>query len=292
MSDRNQKPLVGNFTPSDWNWAAKRVEELCKKVHVTDALSLFFKKVVFSAISGRHGMRASGVWLLGESGSGKTTAIKKCMQELSRDDRLDSSIPSILLPLLPGPTMHTIVRGLLGKLKYPFANARTFGERAELLFDVIRKKNIRVIFIDEVQHIVALNRTANQVEIRDFFKRLLDETNVCLVLSGLPVAKKLREQDQQLASRMSGEVVLTCNFSDPEGRALVEALIDLSPIQFEPSACERVLNAFAARDKANLRVISAVIEEATKIAALMRSISVDESHVLQAFGLTFLRASE
>ena len=284
----NEKSYAGDFTPSDWAWAAKKVKELYEKIHETDALTIFFKKVLFSARSGTHGLPASGCWLFGEAGSGKTTALKECRRLLSQDVNLDSGTPSILLTLLPSPTMHTIVRGLLAQLKYPFAHARTFGERAELLFDVLRKKQVRVIFIDEIQHVVEGNRNANRVEIRDFFKRLLDETNCCLVLSGLPSARKLREQDQQLATRVPGEVLLTINFSKPEGREFIAALLRLGPIPFAESASEKIQDVFSMRDAASARLVAQVIEEATKVAALMRSQTVLDAHIFHAFRLTLL----
>jgi hypothetical protein len=286
MSD--QTSPAGKFTPSDWAWAAKKVKELYAKIHETEALRIFFKKVTYSARSGAHGMPASGVWLFGDAGSGKTTALTECRRLLSEDTDLDSATPSILLTLLPSPTMHTIVRGLLAQLKYPFANARTFGERAELLFDVLRKKQVRVVFVDEIQHVIEGNRTANRVEIRDFFKRLIDETNVCLVFSGLPSARKLREQDQQLASRVPGEVLLTTNFSKPEGREFISALLQLGPIPFADSASEKIQDVFSLREVASARLVSQVIAEATKIAALMRSPAVLDAHVLHAFRLTLL----
>lgn len=280
------------FSFDDWAWAAKKVSELSSSFHETVALRIFLKKVEYGARSAAFGMQASGVWLFGEAGSGKTTALRECERRLKAATDLDSQQPVLYLPLLPSPTMHSIVRDLLLLLKYPFSNSRTFTERAAILFEAIRRKRVRAILIDEVQHVVEGNRTANQTEIRDFFKRLIDETNVCLVLSGLGTAKKLRTNDEQLASRLPAEVKLNLNYSQEEGLAFVSALLEGAPLAFDRDAFEHVVDVIRAREKASARLVARVVEEATKAAALSRSPTVMLVHVQHSVSFTFLRAEE
>lgn len=280
------------FSADDWAWAAQKVGALSATFHETAALTLFLKKVEYGARSAAYGMRASGVWLFGEAGSGKTTALNECKRRLKAADDLDSDLPVMLLTLLPGPTMHSIVRDLLQHLKYPFANSRTFSERAGILFEALKKKRVRVIMLDEIQHIVEGNRTTNQTEIRDFLKRLMDETNVCLVLCGIQSGKKLRSNDEQLASRVPAEVTLSTNYSLKEGQAFVAALLSNVPLPFETDASDRVVEAITTREKASARLLARVIEEATKAAALTRATSVTLLHVTHAINFTFLRAQE
>ncbi len=282
----------GSYTPDDWRWAAKQLNLLVSKFHETDALRLFLKKVANGARSATYGMPASGVWIFGEAGSGKTTALLECARRLQAMDDLDSDLPALFLPLLPAPTMHSLVRDLLLLLKYPFATSRTFSERAGILFEALRKKRVRAVLLDEVQHVVEGNRVVNQVEIRDFLKRLIDETNVCLVLSGIPSARKLRDNDEQLASRVPAEVTLSTNYSQADGEAFIASMLSGAPLRFDAAAAETIVEAIVAREKASARLLARVIEEATKVAALNRSETVQLVHVTHAINFTFLRAQE
>ena len=160
------------------------------------------------------------------------------------------------------------------------------------LFEALKKKRVRAIMIDEVQHVVEGNRSVNQVEIRDFLKRLIDETNVCLVLSGIPSAKKLRDNDEQLASRVPAEVTLSMNYSLVEGQAFVASILSGAPLRFDAAASEKVVEAITTREKASARLLARVIEEAIKAAALSRSETVALVHVTHAISFTFLRAEE
>jgi Cdc6-like AAA superfamily ATPase len=286
----NPNDSSNSFTPEDWKWAADQVALLSAQFHETGALRLFLKKVANGARSAAYGMRASGVWIFGEAGSGKTTALLECARRLEAMADLDSDLPALFLPLLPGPTMHSLVRDLLLRLKYPFATSRTFTERAAILFEALKKKRVRAILIDEVQHVVEGNRVVNQVEIRDFLKRLIDETNVCLVLSGIPSATKLRDNDEQLASRVPAEVTLSADYSLAEGQDFVSAMLSGAPLRFEADASERIVESIVAREKASARLLARVIEEATKAAALSRSKTVKLVHVTHAISFTFLRA--
>jgi len=280
------------FAPSDWRRAAQQIALLSAQFHETSALKLFLNKVANGARSSAYGMPASGAWIFGDPGSGKTTALVEAKRRVEAMSDLDSEQPVLFLPLLPGPTMHSLVRDLLLQLKYPFASSRTFTERALLLFQALKMRRVLVIMLDEVHHVVAGNRSSNQVEVRDFLKRLLDETNVCLVLSGIPISTKLRDNDDQLASRLPAEVTLSTNYSTGEGKAFVEAVLKGAPLPFEAAASEKVIEDLTNREKSSARLLAKVVEEATKAAALFSSPTVKLVHVVHAINTTFLRAQE
>lgn len=281
-----------SFTPSDWRRAAQQVALLSAHFHETSALKLFLNKVANGARSCAYGMPASGVWLFGDPGSGKTTALLEAQRRVEAMSDLDSEQPVLFLSLLPGPTMHSLVRDLLLKLNYPFANSRTFTERASLLFQALKRRRVLVIMLDEVHHVVEGNRPTNQVEVRDFLKRLLDETNVCLVLCGIPRATKLRDNDDQLASRLPADVTLSTNYSTAEGKAFVDAVLKGSPLPFEEAASEKVVEDLTNRTKASARLLAKVVQEAIKAASLFSSRTVTLVHVVHAINTTFLRAQE
>ena len=285
------KPKVV-FDGANWLEAAGQVLQMAETFHETPALELFLKRVDYGAMSVAHGLPAEGVWLFGAAGAGKSTALKEACRRLSDRPELRSRRSALLITLLPGPTMYSIVRQLLLALDYPIASSRTFVERVDVLFEAIRSAQVRVIFIDEIQHVCEGNRTANLREIRDFLKRLVDETNVCLILAGIDSAKPLQQSDEQLASRISGELTLRFDFKGNETKAFGRAVLAGSPIPFTADAVEAVLEVLAKREAASPRILVKIGREAIKIAALTKSPAVEVLHVAHAVSLLFLGHSE
>ncbi|CAN7715734.1 TniB family NTP-binding protein [Variovorax sp. LjRoot175] len=280
------------FDGATWLEAAVQVLQMAEKFHETPALELFLKRVEYAAMSVAHGLPAEGVWLFGAAGAGKSTALKEACRRLSARPGLRSTRSALLITLLPGPTMYSIVRQLLLALDYPISSSRTFVERVDVLFEAIRSAHVRVIFIDEVQHVCEGNRVAHLREIRDFLKRLVDETNVCLILAGIESAKPLQKSDEQLASRISGELTLRFDFKGNETKAFGRAVLAGSPIPFTADAVEAVLEFLARREGASPRLLVKIGREAIKIAALTKSSTVEVPHVTHAVSLLFLGQPE
>ena len=156
------------FDGKTWIEAAGHVLQMEEQFHETPALELFLKRVDYAAMSVAYGLPAEGIWLFGAAGAGKSTAMKEACRRLSTKPELCSRRSALLIALLPGPTMHSIVRQLLLALDYPISSSRTFVERVDVLFEAIRSNHVRVIFIDEIQHVCEANRMAHLREIRDF----------------------------------------------------------------------------------------------------------------------------
>lgn len=276
------------FDGKTWIEAAGQVLQMEEQFHETPALKLFLKRVDYAAMSVAYGLPAEGIWLFGAAGAGKSTAMKEACRRLSTKPELRSARSALLIALLPGPTMHSIVRQLLLALDYPISSSRTFVEHVDVLFEAIRSTHVRVIFIDEIQHVCEGNRIAHLREIRDFLKRLVDETNVCLILAGIDSAKPLQKSDEQLASRISGELTLRFDFKTNDTKAFGRAVLAGSPIRFTADAVEAVLEFLANRDSASPRLLVKVGREAVKIAALTKSATVEVVHVVHAVSLLFL----
>jgi hypothetical protein len=289
MSNSNH---AQSLTPADWQRAATVVSQRSSCFHELAATKLFLKKIEAAARGARYGMQASGGWLMAPSGSGKTRTLLACQHMLVRQTDLDTEVPFISITLLPAPTMHTIARDLLSALRYPFANSNNFSERANLLFNGLKNRRVRAVFIDEAHHIVEGNGTSNQRDIRNLLKRLLDETNVCLVMSGLESLKKLRDSDAQLRSRLPAEVVLKTALDEEDGRIISDQLVEGSPIAFTAEARALLKTSTTQRVGMTLREYCAVLDESVKVAALGGAPAVGETHVRHAVGFVFLTGSD
>lgn len=282
----------GKFSEADWSLAAMQVRRLSGGLCETPALTLFFKRVETSAISAAFGIPTEGVWLFGSPGSGKTTAAMEVRRRLDCAELLSKSVrPTLYLSLLPHPTMYSIVRGLLTILQYPFAPSTRFDELVPILFGALRSLGVRVILIDEVQHICEGNRPTILREILDLFKRLFDVANVCLVLIGTESAQKLKDADAQLASRMPGEIRLKFDFQRKEAQAFASKLIKGTPgTEFTPKAIEAVLDLLSTREDATTRLLSKIVRESVLVAALTKSPIIDVAHVRHAIGIVLLKS--
>jgi len=276
------------FDAYEWGSAAHQVLQMADFFFETPQLQLFLKRVEYAAISAAYGLPAEGLWLFGGAGAGKTTALKEATRRLRESVLLSSRCPSILIALLPNPTMHSMVRDLLRVLQYPYSASKTFDERVDILFEAIRSRGIRVLMIDEVQHTCLRNRPANLCEIRDFLKRLIDETNVCLVLAGIVSARQLVEGDEQLASRLPAEIKLKVDFNTEDGKALAQGIISGAPLVFSAGAKETLVSFMAKSPNPSIRLLAKIAREAVKIALLTKASFVDTPHVQHAICFTLL----
>lgn len=282
------------FSEADWRLAAAQVRRLAGILCETPALTLFFKRVETSAISAAFGIRTEGIWLFGKPGFGKTTAATEACRRLDCAAFLSKSVrPTVFLSLLPHPTMHTIVRGLLKALQYPFAPSARFDDLVPILFNALRVQGVRVILIDEVHHICVGNRPTVLREVLDFFKRLFDEANVCLVLVGTEAARALKHADGQLASRISGAITLKLDFQRKDGQTFATDLMMRTPgAQFTSQAIEAVLGTLSTHEDATVRLLSKIVLQSVLVAALTKSPIIDVAHARHAIGIVLLEVED
>jgi CO dehydrogenase/acetyl-CoA synthase epsilon subunit len=103
-------------------------------------------------------------------------------------------------------TVGHLVAALLRTYKYPFNrfSEQTVYLRRGLVFELVRQKGTRLIFIDSAHHLLAYgNRRTYDPVGNDFLTELMDETKVGLVLAGGESLASNDHFSKDLASRVT-----------------------------------------------------------------------------------------
>lgn len=145
--------------------------------------------------------------IYGQSGSGKTTLfetyIRKHDQVFSQIvDGIRSSTRVILHASVPYPATHsTVTERLLKKLGDPYTNKGTISQKDFRLTNLIKQSRIQLIMLDEIQHFIDRDREKVVYKVSDWFKSLINETKVPVVLFGLEGSERVLDENPQLSRR-------------------------------------------------------------------------------------------
>ena len=162
-----------------------------------------------SAFAGEPGKRRA-LFVLGESGSGKTTALKHTL--LSRPelkpyfDEHGNEVRPLIHFEAPKPTsMKLFGRKIIEATGYPLSDAFRYSENElfELAKRTLKERQVLFLYVDEMQHLLRANKAADVVNVADTLKSLLQIENwpLHLIVAGMPVLAKFLETETQLRNR-------------------------------------------------------------------------------------------
>lgn len=148
------------------------------------------------------------IFVIGESGSGKTTAIRR---QLSLRPQFQS-YPDVhgreIFPMVsfdaPKPlTLKLLARKGLEESGYPVYGQKQENEMWDLFKEQIKERSVLFLHIDEMQHVIKGNRHADIQNIADVVKSLLQikDWPVHAIFSGVPSLAKFLEHEKQLRNR-------------------------------------------------------------------------------------------
>lgn len=143
-----------------------------------------------------------------DSGAGKSTLIQnflKQVEERQGDNR------GILAVSLPAPcTIKTMTVAFLERLGDPIAHkvSATAASNTMRIINLLKARAIRMIIIDEFQHLLDLDRNTVRQETTDWLKSMLDQSGAEIVCVGLPNTIQVVQSNPQLERRTSGNLEL------------------------------------------------------------------------------------
>jgi len=187
-----------------------------------------------------------------------------------------------------------MVRAFLRAYRYPFKNGggSTVYARSGLVFDLIREKGTRLIFVDEAHNLMRQLKRRDQAddepEVTDFLRELIDTTKVALVLSGTDLLDSLRSVDSHLHDRVTGRHALAHFDAGVKWRGFLRAMykkaqsFDLSVIDSKEEA-DRLHAATAG----NPRSLKRLVTEGVLVAADSGKPSLDTESLAKAFQIVF-----
>jgi len=150
----------------------------------------------------RPGKQALCSLLFGESGTGKSTILRKYdAQEPLRDDGTKAT----LYVETPSPfSQMAFVDAFLRALGLPVIGRQKLDVVVGRIVDGAREQGKDLVLLDEISHVVDHRKRDGVIAywITDFIKaNLLDAANLAVVMSGIPVARRLMQMNTQLATR-------------------------------------------------------------------------------------------
>ncbi len=148
-----------------------------------------------------RGQPQLGMRVLGESGTGKSSAAKAVIRQFeAKRPRTREYVPIVLVTLEAGTTSKKLMMKILEFFGDPYSvhrNEQVLKNRVKACFE---RFGTVLLIIDEVQHLD--NRMFGKDDTTDSLKRLLDDGVVPIVFMGTEAAKGLFTRDIQLASRL------------------------------------------------------------------------------------------
>lgn len=188
--------------------------------------------------------------IIGESGCGKSTLMdlyqaQHCTNQNEFQLGIRTDVPAIFSSVPSPVTPKAMSVELLKSLSDTTALNQTARQLTDRLVHHIKHSNIKVIFLDECQHLLSLgannkkkNITSRLRESIDWIKSLTNKTSATIVLMGMPELLDIIKADFQLARRFTNTHYL-CPFEEPseDNTVLVDFadnfLLDASDITFQ-----------------------------------------------------------
>lgn len=156
---------------------------------------------------------AEHVMLLGESGVGKSTLLAKYVAKHPAIEHEElTEVPVFYVALGQSPTPKILAHTLLKALGDPKWHVGKEVELTARLVFLIKQCRVRLVIIDEANHLIDRGGEKTLHTAADWLKRLVDATRVSFVLAGIPRTRRLLATNDQLRERFR-EVIEIDRFS-------------------------------------------------------------------------------
>ncbi|MGO2508570.1 MAG: TniB family NTP-binding protein [Vibrio hibernica] len=230
--------------------------------------------------------------VFGASGVGKTTIIKKYLKENKRKVEMRGDIIPVLHIELPDNARPVdVARELLLEMGDPLALYETDLTRlTKKLTDLIPAVGVRLIIIDEFQHLVEERSSRILTQVGNWLKMLLNKTKCPIVLFGMPYSKLVLQANSQLHSRFSIQFELR-PFSYQGGKGIFKTFLERldKALPFEKEAglaTEHLQKKLYAFSQGNMRSLRNLIYQASVEAVDNNHDTITEEDFIFAAELT------
>ncbi len=150
-----------------------------------------------------------GLAIIGESGTGKTSLINHFVSthpEYRDKEGAKVHIVSAMVP--PKPTVKGLAELILFYLGDPLFDKGTESSKTLRLITLLKGASTKMLVLDEFQHFVDQGSSKIQHHVADWLKMVVDESEVCLVVTGLPYCIHVIQTNSQLKRRIQKPILL------------------------------------------------------------------------------------
>lgn len=142
------------------------------------------------------------IMLLGDPGTGKSTLLKSVVRKHPRIEHDEfTEVPVLYAQVPPSCTIKKLAGAMLLALGSPFWNKGTEQERSVQLGKLISACRVRLIILDEVNHVVDHGQFKSHESVADWIKHFSTQVGVSLVLAGIGRSRQLLDANGQFADR-------------------------------------------------------------------------------------------
>lgn len=160
--------------------------------------------------------------LVGASNNGKTQILKRFMQQHPANPNPSgehSIIPVVMVEAPSAPDVGEFYDRIFMAINQPFSPRAPVKEKEPILFNVLERVQLKMLLIDEIQHLIAGGQT-RQREFRNAIKSLGNILKISIVGAGVEEAYNAFNTDPQLSNRFEPEFLPKWKFDNAFGTML------------------------------------------------------------------------
>lgn len=230
-----------------------------------------------------------GMTVVAPAGSGKSLLID-CVERNVCNWPFLRAGSVIVASLKESPNVGQIQTDLLSNFNYaipPRTTRQTNAAMYNVLVSAIEQHGIKLIALDEFQHVFLSQKEEAHAAVIDWLKRLMSQTRVPVLLSGTEMLRGIEKADPQLWTRVTAIFEIPPFENDEHWRGVLAAFasatrrVDLSALSTTHAS-----SIFRAT-KGVFRLLKELVVEAAMIALDAKASAVDRQHLGLAFGRMF-----
>lgn len=251
--------------------------------HVTNIIRHQRYKDAFDAATrcinwSKEGKENMSMMILGEAGVGKTTLVKEIMS-LNPPAMIEGverrmHYPIVYAEIPVSPTVKSTAQRILAGMG--LSTTGTGEQLTRQLIQVIRVSGTKVLLLDEGHHFIDRGARRSWEILADWLKTLVNQTQVSLLVFGLPKTGRLLENNDQLRRRFAGHhVICPWDIGNPldvkEFRSFIKTLAVNSGYQnslgllLDPNFSRRLFFATNGRVSYACKLILGTVEEVERL---------------------------
>ncbi|WP_237478168.1 TniB family NTP-binding protein [Lichenibacterium dinghuense] len=297
MTEENIEPHRPTAPLSDEAFA--RASARLRGVYMKRGYDADVRRLVDDLLAGTAaGREGRAILLAGRTGAGKSSIAGKALRDNAGLGEVGVDEVPVLSVVVPAPcTLKQLARQVARDLGYPMAGDPREHNAWERVRYLLADANVRILHLDEIQHITSTANAPEAVKVLNVLKGLMIDPRhpVSLLLSGLPEVIKFVEKDGQVRRRCHfvhvGRIASDENAVVADAVAAMAGKVDLKvPDDFLKVIVPRLVHAAegqfgTAMDLAATAIERALVPRGDKGERLPPAASLDIRHFAETYQL-------